>query len=338
MVAVMTDRMRMGLALGGLAGLTSLAAIAGGLWWQGQDAQETVRPQPAAVLPAAAPPDMPAARGEGPRFDVARIGARGNAVVAGRAAPGAEVTLHDGERPLGRARADSRGEFVILPAEPLPPGAHALSLRLRDAQGRERQSEESVVVVVPGAGLQEASAATPDPAVETPMAVLLPGTGATPRLLQGPAPAGGQRLGLDIVDYDERGGMRFSGSAPAGGTVRVYVDQHHAGDVTADGAGRWVLKPEPVPVPGRHTLRLDQIGPQGRVAARMELPFQRDAAAAQALAEGRMVVQPGHNLWRIARATYGRGIRFTTIHRANADQIRDPSLIYPGQIFTLPNP
>ena len=132
--------------------------------------------------------------------------------------------------------------------------------------------------------------------------------------------------------------MRFSGSAPAGGTVRVYVDQHHAGDATADGAERWALKPEPVPAPGRHTLRLDQIGPQGRVAARVELPFQRDAAAAQALAEGRMVVQPGHNLWRIARATYGRGIRFTTIHRANASQIRDPSLIYPGQIFALPKP
>ena len=56
-----------------------------------------------------------------PRFDVVRVGARGSAVVAGRATPGAEVILlADNGRELGRARADRRGEFVILPAEPLP--------------------------------------------------------------------------------------------------------------------------------------------------------------------------------------------------------------------------
>jgi hypothetical protein len=289
--------------------------------------------QPAlAALPSQALPDAPSAAPEaGPRFDVARIGARGGAVVAGRATPGAEVTLRDGERELGRARADTRGEFVILPTEPLAAGAHELSLRTRDGQGREREGEETVVVVVPGA--MEDADVSPD----APVAVLLPNA-AAPRLMQGAVPARDGRLGLDIVDYDEQGGMRFAGTAPAGRTVRVYVDQHHAGDATADGTGRWTLRPEPVPEPGRHSLRIDQIGPQGRVAARLELPFQRDAGSNPALAEGRMVVQPGHNLWRIARATYGRGIRYTVIHRANSDQIRDPALIYPGQIFMLPTP
>jgi nucleoid-associated protein YgaU len=132
--------------------------------------------------------------------------------------------------------------------------------------------------------------------------------------------------------------MRFAGTAPPGGTLRLYVDQRHAGDTAADASGRWALSPEPVPQPGRHILRVDQIGPQGKVAARLELPFQREAGATAAIAEGRMVVQPGNSLWRIARATYGRGIRYTVIHQANADQIRDPARIYPGQIFALPSP
>lgn len=335
----MTGRMRMVLALGGLA---SGAALVGGLWWQGQPAFVPARPQPGEMTPPSpvAIANTPDAAPAGPRFDVARIGASGNAVVAGRAAPGVEVTLHDRDRTLGRARADARGEFVILPAEPLSPGAHELSLRVRDGSGKVRQGEESVVVMVPGASLREVSAAQPDLVAEVPVAVLLPPPGSaagTPRLLQGALPAGSNRLGLDIVDYDERGDMRFSGTAPAGGTVRVYVDQHHAGDAAADPTGRWALRPEPVPAPGRHMLRLDQVGPQGRVVARLELPFQRDAATS-GLDDGRVVVQPGHNLWRIARATYGRGIRYTTIHRANTDQIRDPALIYPGQIFTLPAP
>ena len=45
----------------------------------------------------------------------------------------------------------------------------------------------------------------------------------------------------------------------------------------------------------------------------------------------------GDSLWRISSKTYGSGFRYTEIHQANRDQIRDPDLIYPGQIFVLPN-
>ena len=51
-----------------------------------------------------------------------------------------------------------------------------------------------------------------------------------------------------------------------------------------------------------------------------------------------VVVEPGNSLWRIARRTYGQGTRFTLIFDANRDRIRDPDLIYPGQVFNLPAP
>jgi hypothetical protein len=51
---------------------------------------------------------QPAPEQEPPRFDVVRIGARGVAVIAGRAAPGAEVVLLEDGREVGRARADGR--------------------------------------------------------------------------------------------------------------------------------------------------------------------------------------------------------------------------------------
>ncbi|MFC7399800.1 Ig-like domain-containing protein [Chelatococcus sp. GCM10030263] len=48
-------------------------------------------------------------------------------------------------------------------------------------------------------------------------------------------------------------------------------------------------------------------------------------------------VTRGDSLWRISRRTYGRGARYTVIYDANQDQIRDADLIYPGQVFVLPN-
>ncbi|WP_131829768.1 LysM peptidoglycan-binding domain-containing protein, partial [Teichococcus deserti] len=148
-------------------------------------------------------------------------------------------------------------------------------------------------------------------------------------------------LALDVVDYEDDGDMRFAGAAPPGAVVRLYVDQAHVGDATPDAEGRWSLTPAAgaQPQPGMHTLRLDQIGPRGQVTARLELPFQREArqtVAAQTPAEGRVTVQPGNSLWRIARASYGRGMRYTVIYRANRDQIREPTRIYPGQVFVLP--
>ena len=47
-------------------------------------------------------------------------------------------------------------------------------------------------------------------------------------------------------------------------------------------------------------------------------------------------VVPGDSLWSISQLTYGHGIRYAVIYEANQKQIRDPDLIYPGQIFVLP--
>lgn len=365
-------------ALTGLGSAVLLLLLAF-VFWPGAQAPA---PAPSGLAPAARGPEgrsMPApevredpvhrAPAGPPRFDVVRVGARGGAVVAGRASPGAEVLLLlDGARELGRARADGRGEWVILPAEPLPPGAWDLSLRARLA-GEEVHGPDTVVVVVPepgtGAVAQGAaqgttpspSAAAPPPASTAsvpepaPIAVLIPAAaqGAPPRILQGPQPplpqgmSGGAgrggasaRLGMDSVDYREGGGIRFAGTAPPGAAVRVYVGEDHAGDATADAAGRWMLAPERQPPVGRHALRVDQIAAGGAVAARVEVPFQRDEVPPEAFDSRAVVVQPGANLWRIARSTYGQGVHYTVIYQANREQIRDPNRIFPGQIFALP--
>lgn len=54
--------------------------------------------------------------------------------------------------------------------------------------------------------------------------------------------------------------------------------------------------------------------------------------------EGRVIIRRGDSLWAISKKTYGAGSRYTTIYLANGEQIRDPDLIYPGQVFRLPEP
>ncbi len=61
-----------------------------------------------------------------------------------------------------------------------------------------------------------------------------------------------------------------------------------------------------------------------------------DGMTGKPVPPSRVIIQPGDNLWTIARHIYGRGIQYTIIYEANRDQIRDPDLIYPGQVFATP--
>ncbi|WP_054300936.1 LysM peptidoglycan-binding domain-containing protein, partial [Gemmobacter sp. LW-1] len=50
-----------------------------------------------------------------------------------------------------------------------------------------------------------------------------------------------------------------------------------------------------------------------------------------------VTVQPGFTLWRIARENFGDGVLYVKVFDANKDQIRNPDLIYPGQVFLIPD-
>ncbi|MHA6685264.1 LysM peptidoglycan-binding domain-containing protein [Mesorhizobium sp. A556] len=54
-------------------------------------------------------------------------------------------------------------------------------------------------------------------------------------------------------------------------------------------------------------------------------------------ADGAVIIRRGDSLWRISRRVYGRGIRYSTIYLANQKQISDPDMIWPGQVFTVPD-
>ncbi|MBL8697309.1 MAG: LysM peptidoglycan-binding domain-containing protein [Alphaproteobacteria bacterium] len=295
---------------------------------------QAVTPPPPAVVAVVTPPP-PAPRRIAPSFDVVRVSPDGMSVIAGRAEPGAVVSVVEGAREIGRATADARGEWVVILAGALAAGTRELSLVSRGPGDiPELRSERVVVVAVPeraapqGAGTLAVSMPRDPNASDASRALQIPNVK--------PA-AGGMPLALESVDYDSRGNLVLGGRAPAGAPLLVYVDARSVGRVTTDTDGRWQLTPEDHLAPGVYTLRVDQLGADGRVVQRIELPFSRAEPAQETASESdRIIVQPGNSLWRIARRVYGEGTRYTVIYQANRVMIRDPDLIYPGQIFAVP--
>jgi nucleoid-associated protein YgaU len=306
-----------------------------------------------------------------PSFDVVRVNPSGDAVIAGRAEPNAEITILDKGKIIGSVQADQRGEWVFLPDSALDPGEHSFTLEstpdpddVPKAEATKRESETSVVVLVPQVAKDIAGRNSNQPAGALAMEVPKSGTGPT-RVMNVPnqpaeASAGAPEVPeISAIDYDSSGRAILSGRAPGGARLFVYLDNQSMGETLANEDGFWSFTPNAPIAPGLHVIRVDQVDQTGKVLARAQIPFEQAELplASQAgsgdqptgsvdgtqsvdgmtVSNDRIVVQPGNSLWRIARESYGEGVRYTVIYEANREQIANPDLIYPGQVFKIPN-
>ena len=323
------------------------------------------------VAALAGPPGSPGADDEvRPAFDVARIEPSGDAVIAGRAAPGASVELLRDGKLHDRVVADKSGQFAMVPPR-LPPGDYELTLRSRQPDGRQVTSKDSVVVALQPNLKDRPVVALMRP--DKPSVVLSKPVA--------PNSAGGT-VAVETVETEPSGKLYVSGRSPPGAAVRLYLNESYLASATATADGRFTFTVNGGVGPGGYRVRLDEVDSgSGAIRSRAEVPFRmpetvaandsglnrtvgssqssqasqnplriaktQDVAAASASDAGSpaavtvpkiatAVVSRGDSLWRISRSVYGAGERYTIIYGANHNQIRNPDRIYPGQVFVLP--
>ncbi|SIO29261.1 Nucleoid-associated protein YgaU, contains BON and LysM domains [Bradyrhizobium erythrophlei] len=302
-----------------------------------------------------------------PAFDVARIEPTGEAVIAGRAAPGATVELLRNGEVHDRTVADQSGQFAMVPP-PLPSGTYDLTLRSRQADGTQATSKQSVAVAL-----------EPKP-TDRPVVALMTPDKPTVVLSQpaAPKPMAGTVV-VEAADIQPGGKFHVSGRARPGAAVRLYLNDSFVASVTAGADGHFAVTINEGVAPGSYRVRLDEVeSNSGAVRARAEVPFTvpdtsptgsvpeqttaskqpgiatapprpqlaaagaavpPDAASPSAVVVPKIAtttVSRGDSLWRISRLTYGAGTRYAVIYQANRRQIRNPNLIYPGQVFVIP--
>jgi len=349
----------------------------------------------ATVPPAPQTPD-PAASPATPSFDEVRREGDGMTVIAGRAAPGARVSVISNGAEVASAQADRSGKFATLAILPPDGSGKILSLSADAETGPVASVEEVILapITVPAVAqvalaepadvsidttseamhddtapeaasapvaeplgeapensapeMTEIAAVTPQPdpvppSADTPVALLKSDADGV-ELLPGTAPEVTDRIALDTITYSDEGEVRLAGRAQAqASSVRVYLDNRSVGALEVDPQGRWRGDIEDIKT-GIYTLRVDELDQGGDVISRVETPFKRESpeVLARATADNdgpikAVTVQEGATLWAIARERYGDPTLYVRVFAANRSSIRDPDLIYPGQVFDLPD-
>ncbi|PZX42192.1 LysM domain-containing protein [Roseinatronobacter thiooxidans] len=150
--------------------------------------------------------------------------------------------------------------------------------------------------------------------------------------------ASGGNVSIDAVTYDAGGEVALSGRSRQGAAdIQIYLDNQPILRARASADGNWQAQLEGIER-GVYRLRVDELDDAAQVTSRAEIPFQRvtPEIAREATGTQALIVQPGNTLWAMSQEQFGDGRRFMRIFDANRDQIRNPDLIYPGQVFVVP--
>jgi nucleoid-associated protein YgaU len=315
----------------------------------------TLRTRPLVVTDGGYLQDAPDAQGGEkiavvvPTLDTIRVAPDGAAVLAGRASPLQTVDILLDGTAIARVSADDSGGFVALVTVPFARVSQALTVTGYPSNDAIMSAEVYVIApfTAPVVVADRPSGQAPlDIATPRPAPAILVASAQGVQVLQSGQPVDVSGVALDSITYDPSGDVLIAGRASGGGAVRVYIDNRSVAVSRIADGGSWRSDLPDIDT-GVYTLRIDQIDGYGAVMSRVETPFQREepqivaaALAAQTTNPAFQVavttVQPGTTLWAIARDQLGEGILYGAVFAANRDRIRDPDLIYPGQVFRLP--
>ena len=276
------------------------------------------------------------------RIDAVEI-ENGRMFVAGSATPGTQVRVYANNELLGASKVSATGRFLVEAQKDIAVGDHTISadlvlksdeaVALRVAVPFTRPEGRMVAAVA--APEQEGSAQTEGEAQEA----------ATQT--ESVAQEGATVSESQTSETSDSGAARTASEQPAGSATEQTSETASVQQQPAEKADE---KASRVTVAetrsGQSTAAEEEPASDAATTA-----TQTEVASADTGADDtRTVVQPaleqrddsviirrGDTLWQISRRIYGRGVRYTTIYLANEDQIKNPDMIEPGQIFAVPD-
>lgn len=282
--------------------------------------------------------------------------------VAGSAPAGSTVRALVDDREIGKSTTEASGHFVVEGDVDLSVGSHIITVEELNADGtakvrvrvpfeRPQTDQATVAMQTPSASSSATATAAPAEnqstasdraAFEKLRTDVAKAFGILSNLYKDqPTPALDQAIaGRSAVVIGLKSLSEFRTAAATEPAFTAF-----AGDITAK--ARQLLTsveawPNDVAAIGKGIAslasRLAELHITAPAAPAPQAPAGTQTFEQAPLAESQnsVIIRRGDTLWQISRRVYGQGVRYTTIYLANEDQIKNPDLIEPGQIFGVP--
>ncbi|GJD57669.1 LysM peptidoglycan-binding domain-containing protein [Methylobacterium dankookense] len=331
----------------------------------------TAPDRPTAVLSQPEPTPNPAPDGSKPAkatpLRIVSVDAQesGRLFVSSEAPPGAAVRLYLNDTLIAPARAGADGKVTFTIGKGVRPGAYRIRVDQVDSETGKVRIRAEVPFTVPETAVQvaarsdaarpSAETAAPKP-TETARAEAAKTEAAKSEAARPSEKARPQAAKPETAKPEtgksETGKPGSAASEPARPGAQAALPEAGRRPQAAPPSGparpaqrdarSETPRPEAAPAPAGGARPAPSVGAPGQPAGAAKTADAAGGGAPQGAGSvfvpeiNTARIERGNSLWQISRRAYGRGNRYTVIYDANQEQIRDPDLIYPGQIFVLP--
>ena len=276
------------------------------------------------------------------KLEVVRVKPDGSLVIAGKGLPNSKIEIISNSEVIAVTNSDKVGDFVAVPQKQLNSGEYFLSFRQTTGDNKVVIANKSVAINVTGKK------------DDLPIVAIVDGQGKLgAKVIQAPGLGKKEETNKDnkksaknlakepkikilAITHDTKlGQLVLSGIAYNG----VQVNAGFTGKETSStkiNNGEWNLSIPGKLIVGKQKVFAVLLGKNGKVLSENSFVISGKSIE-NANGKTLIIVQKGDALWNIAYQRLGLGNRYIDIVELNKDKIKDPDLIYPQQLFIIPN-
>ena len=256
-------------------------------------------------------------------FDIVRISKTGDIVIAGKSEPNQTIELLDGEEIIAEVFSDENGEWIWVSELTINSGIKKFKLQYKNNLNKSSISDQTVIILV-----DNESNSVPKVArvfrsdVENIDMLNLEKLN--------------DAITLDFLSYSPPGLIIMSGRTTSNTEIEILKSSEVLGKTKSNENGVWKFIINKNDANEEISIKTTISGETLILTYDQAEIKKRFKNTNFEFYDDRIIVQKGNSLWRIARKTLGGGIFYTEIYKNNLAKIKNPNLIYPGQVFNIP--
>ncbi len=276
------------------------------------------------------------------KLEVVRVRPDGSLVIAGKGLPNSKIEIISNSEVIAVTTSDKIGDFVAVPQKQLNSGEYFLSFRQSTEDNKVVIANKSVAINVTGKKDDLPIVAIVDsqgklgakviqaPGLEKKEQSIKNNKQINTKTIQEP------QVRILAITHDSKSGqLVLSGIAYNG----VQVNAGFTGKETSSTKiinDEWTLSVPGKLIVGKQKVFAVLLGKNGKVLSENSITISGKSIE-NANGKTLIIVQKGDALWNIAYQRLGLGNRYIDIFELNKDKIQNPDLIYPKQLFIIPN-
>ena len=277
-----------------------------------------------------------------PKVDILKVSPDGSYIIAGKGKPNSTISILEKGNKIESVDADESGSWVIVSKDNLESGDNLLIINQDNIDGSSTQSKEIYVTKI-------------DKKNETkPLVIEIENDdGGKLSIIQSPSI---KKLESNVensltlskkqinkknvfkiqsVSFSQDGSLSIQGIANYGSNIEILVNKNLS-SIFLKNKPEWIFNSSYKLGYGMHKLVANLKSKNNTILDSITLPFMRSEMPSGELPDNYVLIKPGDMLWTISFKIYGNPLKYIEIYEENRDQITNPDLIFPGQVFSIP--